>query len=97
MILSLSQRRAISKFIEKPNKELNSKLETRFTKKILLKAPAARLKKELPLLIRPGQTAFVSCKFIGESGRLIADILETTNLESIAGYLLATAFEKIFL
>ena len=96
MILSLSQRRAISKLIEKPNKELNSKLDP-FHQKILLKAPAARLKKELPLFIRPGQTAFVSCKFIGESGRLIADILETTNLESIAGYLLSTAFEKIFL
>ena len=47
-------------------------------------------------MISPGQTAYVDRGFIGESGRLIADILETTNLENIEGYLLAIDFEKAF-
>ena len=54
----------------------------------------ARLKKVLPFVISPGQTVRVDSTFIGESGRFTADILETTNLENIEGYLLAIDFEK---
>ena len=57
---------------------------------------ALRLKKVLPMLIGPGQTAYVKGRFIGESGRLIADIIDTTNVENIEGYLLAIDFEKAF-
>ena len=53
-------------------------------------------KKVLPILIGPGQTAYVEGRFIGESGRLIADIIDTTNVENIEGYLLAINFEKAF-
>ena len=66
------------------------------TKKYISNVLAARLKKLLPFLISPGQTAYIDQRFIGESGRLIADILETTNLENIEGYLLAINFEKAF-
>ena len=84
-VLSISQRQAIIKLIEKPNKD------TRFIhnwrpisllnvdQKIISKALASRLKKVLPCLIGPGQTAYVDGRFIGESGRLIADIIETSN------------------
>ena len=50
--------------------------------------------KVLPFLISPGQTAYIDGRFIGKSGRLVADILETTNLENIKSYLLAIDSEK---
>ena len=50
--------------------------------------------KVLQFLISPGQTAHIDGRFIGKSGRLIADILETTNLENIKSYLLAIDSEK---
>ena len=65
---------------------------TNVDQKIISKALAARLKKVLPLLLSPGQTVYVEAMFIFQSGRLIADTLETTNLENIEGYLLATDF-----
>ena len=57
---------------------------------------ASRLKKVLPILIGRGQTAYIEGRFIGESGRLIAFIIDKTNVESIEGYLLAIDFEKAF-
>ena len=36
----------------------------------------------LPFLIDPGQTAYANGRFLGESGRLIADIIETCDLEN---------------
>ena len=54
------------------------------------------MEKVLLLLIDPGQTAYVNSRFLGESGRLIADIIETCNLEELEGYLVAMVFEKAF-
>ena len=80
--LSTSLRQAIIKLIEKKDKD------KRFIKnwrpisllnvdyKIISKALSSRAKKVLPNLISPQQTAYVENKFIGESGRLIADITE---------------------
>ena len=62
--------------------------------KIVTKALAARLKKALLFLISPVQTTKVDGRFIGESGILIADTLETTNLENMEGYLLWTLSDK---
>ena len=62
--------------------------------KIVTKALAARLKKALLFLISPVQTTKVDGRFIGENGILIADTLETTNLENMEGYLLWTLSEK---
>ena len=38
---------------------------------------------------------YIDGRFIGKSGRLVADILETTNLENIKSYLLAIDSEKV--
>ena len=54
-----------------------------------------RLKKVLPFLLSPGQTAYIDGRFTGEGGRLIVDIPEVTNLENIKGYLLAFDFLNI--
>ena len=100
-ILCTSQRQAIIKLIEKPNKDKKFIQNWRpisllnVDQKIVSKALALRLK-VLPILIGPGQTAYVEGRFIGESGRLIADIIDTTNVENIEGYLLAIDFEKAF-
>ena len=64
--------------------------------KILSKTLAGRLKNILPKLISPGQTTYVENRFIGESGRLIADILETCDSEKLEGLLLAIDIEKAF-
>lgn len=48
--------------------------------KIKSKALAVRLKKVLPFLISPGEITFVDSRFIIESGRLMADIIEIKNL-----------------
>ena len=88
--------------IEKPNKDkrfIENWLPISLLnvdQKIISKALASRLKKVLPCLIGPGQTAYVDGRFIGESGQLIADIIETSNLENSKGYLLAIDFEKAF-
>ena len=64
------------------------------TKKLYQELLVARLNKVLLFLISPGQTTKVDGRFIGESGILIADTLETTNLENMEGYLLWTLSEK---
>ena len=48
--------------------------------KIKSKALAVRLKKVLPFLISPRETTFVDSRFIIESGRLMADLIEIKNL-----------------
>ena len=84
--LSTSQRQAIIKLIDKKDKD------KRFIKnwrpisllnvdyEIITKALASRVKKFLPNLISPQQTTYVENRFIGESGRLIADIIEITDV-----------------
>ena len=80
------QRQAVIKLIEKKDKNKRfienwrpiSLLNVEY--KIIFKALALRLKKVLPNLILPQQTAYVEKRFIGESGRLIADIIEITDI-----------------
>ena len=86
---------------EKPNKDRRLIQDWRSVslfnvdQKIVSRALVARLNKVLLFLISPGQTTKVDGRFIGESGRLlIADTLETTNLENMEGYLLWTLSEK---
>ena len=100
--LSTSQRQAVIKLIEKKDKD------KRFIKnwrpisllnvdyKIISKALASRLKKVLPNLISPQQTAYVENRFIGESGRLIADIIEITDILNKEGFLVTMDIEKAF-
>ena len=64
--------------------------------KIISKALASRLKKVLPNLISPQQTAYVENRFIGEIGRLIADITEITDVINKEGFLVKIDIEKAF-
>ena len=88
--------------IEKPNKDKRFISNWRpislpnVDQKLTSKTLAARLKKVLSVLIDAGQTAYVNDRFSGEGRRLIADIIETCDLEQLEGYLVAICFEKAF-
>ena len=62
--------------------------------KIASKATATRIKKVLPILINPNQTAFIKGPYIGENTRLINDILEQTEAHDIPRILLLLDFKK---
>ena len=47
-------------------------------------------------LIDARQTAYVNERFIGESGRLIDDVLKVCDMQKLNGYLLTVDFEKAF-
>ena len=47
-------------------------------------------------IISHAQTAYVNGRFIGESTRLISDILEATDRYYIGGYILTADIEKAF-
>lgn len=64
--------------------------------KIISKALASRLKPVLPEIISHDQTAYVTGRFIGESTRLISDILEVTDNFNIGGYIMTADIEKAF-
>ena len=97
--LSTSQ---IIRFIERPNnnKQFISNcrpiLLLNVDQKVISKTLAARLKKFLPFLIGPDQTAYVNARFLGKRGRLMAYVIEICDLEQLKGYLVAIDFEKTF-
>ena len=64
--------------------------------KIISKALALKLKKVLPNLISPQQMAYVENRFIGESGRLITDIIEITDSLNKEAFLVTMDIEKAF-
>lgn len=82
--LSPSQRQAVIKLLEKKDKDKRYIQNRRpislinFDAKLLSKVLAERLKSVLPSLIMHDQTAYVANRFLGESVRLISDVLETT-------------------
>ena len=100
--LSISQRQAVIKLIEKKDRD------KRFIKnwrpisllnvdtKIISKAIALRLKNVLPSIISTNQTAYVNKRCISESGRLISDILEICDKQKIGGFLVTMDIEKAF-
>ena len=100
--LSTSQRQAIIKLLEKKEKDKRFINNWRpisllnVDTKIISKALSFRLKKVLPFLVNHDQTAYVNGRFIGESTRLISDILEITDSQSIGGYMLTADIEKAF-
>ena len=57
-------------------------------------AIASRLKKVLPDLISHCQTGFIKGRFIGESTRLVYDIMNYTEKRQNAGLLMLIDFEK---
>ena len=100
--LSISQRQVIIKLLVKKDKD------TRYIEnwrpisllnvdtKIISKGLANRLKDTLPDIISHDQTAYVKGRFIGESTRLISDILEVTETFNVGGYILTADIEKSF-
>ena len=100
--LSTSQKQAIIKLLEKKDKDKRFLENWRpisllnVDTKIISKALALRLKNVLHEIICHDQTAYVKGRFIGESTRLISDILEITDLYDIEGYILTADIEKAF-
>ena len=100
--LSSSQKQAVIKLIEKLDRD------KRFIKnwrpisllnvdtKIISKVLSGRIKEVLPSLISSNQTAYVDGRIISESGRLISDILEITDLSKQNRILLTIDIEKAF-
>ena len=64
--------------------------------KILSKAISNKLKAVLSTLNSSQQAAYVKNRFIGESGRLISDIIEISDLFHIEGFLETIDIEKAF-
>ena len=54
------------------------------------------MKQVLPEIIHHDQTAYVNGRYIGESTRLLYDILESTDSENISGYIMTADIEKAF-
>ena len=83
--LSTSQRQALIKLLEKKDRDKRYIENWRpisllnLDTKILTKALANKIKPVLSSIIKSDQTAYVNGRFIGESHRLISDILETTH------------------
>ena len=64
--------------------------------KIASKALAERLKKILPILNSHEQTAYVKDRFICETGRVISDIIEVSDVFNIDGFLVTMDIGKAF-
>ena len=101
VLLSPSQRQAIIKLLEKKkDKHLIGNWRPisfiNYDTKLLSKTLAERLKTILPFTISHDQTAYVAIRFLGESVRLISDIIETTKNLNIDGYMLTIDIEKAF-
>ena len=100
--LSTSQRQALITIIEKKDKDKRYIKNWRpislinVNAKIASKALAARVKKVLASIIKSDQTAYVEGRYIGESIRLISDILEYTEDHGIDSVLFSADFEKAF-
>ena len=100
--LSISQRQAVIKLIEKKDRDKRYIKNWRpisllnVDTKIISKALAAKLKKVLPTIISSNQTAYVNKRCISESGRLISDIIEVCEKQNIGGYLVTMDIEKAF-
>ena len=92
-ILSISQRQAAIKLIEKKDcdkryiKNWRPVSLLNVDKKIFPKAISNKLKAVLPTLISSEQTAYVKYRFIGEGGRLISDVIELSDWFNIEGFL----------
>ena len=100
--LSTEQRRGIISLI--PKKEADRQTLNNWRPitllnvdyKILTKALALRLKRQISNLIFTDQTGYVAGRYIGTNVRTIEDIIEYTDKTKEPGYLLALDFQKAF-
>ena len=100
--LSISQRQAVIKLLEKKGRDERYIKNWRpislfnIDTKIISKAFAAKPKPILPSIISSNQTAYVDNRCISDSGRLISDIMEICGKKHIPGYLVTMDLEKAF-
>ena len=100
--LSASQKQAIIKLLEKRDKDKRYICNWRpisllnVDTKIFSKTAASRLIPVLPTIINADQTAYVKGRFIGESIRLVSDILDYCKNENIEAFILTADLEKAF-
>ena len=64
--------------------------------KNLYKKVSREIEKGSSIFKRSWSDCICNGRFLGESGRLIAGIIETCDLEQLEGYLTAIDFKKIF-
>ena len=64
--------------------------------KLISKVQASCLKSVISTIVNQNQVAYVSNRFKRESGRLISDVLEITNILSIERLLMTVDTEKAF-
>ena len=100
--LSISQRQAVIKLIEKTDKDSRYLSSWRpisllnVDAKICSKALSNRITKVLPAIIHKDQSAFVKGRFIGDAIRLISDVFEYSLENRQNTILFAADFEKAF-
>ena len=100
--MSISQKRGIISLIPKKDKDKKylknwrpiSLLNNDY--KIVTKALALRLEKVLPTIISANQTGYVKGRYIGESIRIITDMMSFTKKKNIPGLAVFLDFEKAF-
>ena len=100
--LSNSQRQAVITLIEKKGKDKRHLKNWRpislmnVDAKLASKSLVLRVRKVLTSLIKADQTAYVKDRYIGESVRLINDMLEYPDKNNIEAILFSADFEKAF-
>ena len=99
---SISQRQGVISLIPKKNNNLELLRNWRPVSilnvdcKILTKAIALRLEKVLPKIISSSQSGYVKGRYIGESIRLIKDLMDFTKEKDLPGIAVFLHFEKAF-
>ena len=100
--LSISQKQALIKLIEKKDKDKRQIKNWRpisllnVDTKLVSKALAEPLKTALPSLVSSNQTAYLNGRFISEGRCLISDIFEVSDLLKLKGLLLKVDIKKDF-
>ena len=100
--MSNSQRQAVITLIEKKGKDKRYIQNWRplslinVDVKVASKCLALRLKKVINTLVDSHQTAYVPGRNIGESVRLVEDLLEHAEKEDLTGIMFSSDFEKVF-
>ena len=100
--ISISQKRGIISLIPKKDKDKKYQKNGRpitllnNNYKIVIKALALRLEKVLPTIIGSNQTGYVKGRYIGESIRIITDMMSFTKKKNIPGIAVFLDFEKAF-
>ena len=101
--MSISQRQAVITLIEKEGKDKRyisnwhpiSMINV--DSKVAPKCLALRLKKVIYTLVDSHQTAYLPGRNIGESVRIVEDLLEYAEKEDLTGIMLSSDFEKAFI